>query len=120
MVDDSILNVTSKRTVNGVIGAWISHESQLANQYFFDKYIGIGFGLINTDRKKENSTGQNDDFYGIETINLSVGIGLRKKIFKRNSLGFLVKFNYAPYSIFKKVKSDFGNSYLTAGIGYRF
>lgn len=119
-IDDSTHQVNSQNTANGIFGFWIGHETQLKEKYFFDKYIGIGVGFIQTDKKKENPSDENDNLHSVQTINLNFGIAVRRKVFRKRSLGFFLEYNYAPYHMLNRVKKDFGNSYLLTGITYRF
>lgn len=112
--------VKSRNTVNGILGPWISYENRIGEIFFIDKYFGIGVGFIQTDKKKENSTNENDNWYGVETINFNFGLAIRKIALKKRSIGIFFEYDYSPYSLFRKVKKDFGDSSIGLGINYRF
>jgi len=114
--NDTSFNAHSINTVNGILGLWVSHEKRIKKNVFIDKYFGLGLGLIQTG--EENI--KDNNYYTIETINFNLGVKLRRIIFKKRSIGIFMDYNFAPFSLFKKVNDNFGNSYLTSGISYRF
>lgn len=118
---DSIFTVKSKGGVNGLMGFWIAHENRIKTSIIFDKYFGIGFGFISTNKKKKQVRSRYEDYwYSVNTFNFNFGLGLRKIVSAKGSLGCFIEYNYAPYSWFGRVKSDFENSYLITGVSYRF
>ncbi|MFV0469194.1 MAG: hypothetical protein ACK5MK_09745 [Dysgonomonas sp.] len=97
------------------ISLWCGHEQKMMKNVYMEKYIGIGLGAMQTDTKKEVSDDEYDQWYSAETINLNLGVGIRYK-----KIGCFIEYNYAPYSIAGKVRSSYGNSYLTTGISFKF
>ncbi|MEE9408937.1 MAG: hypothetical protein V3V28_12780 [Polaribacter sp.] len=110
----------SKNTVNGTLGVWLKHENIFNEKYFLDKYFGIGVGFIQTDEKKINSKNENDQWYGVESVNFNFGLEIRKIAFIKRSIGIFIEYNFTPYTIFKNVSNDFGNSSISTGLSYRF
>ena len=91
---------------------------------FLDVHYGLGVSCVETDQRKPNSDDDDDDddeFYSVETAHLSIGISLRKKVGKKQSLGLYAQYNYTPQRLFSEnVEEGFGNSSLTTGLAYRF
>jgi len=118
--DDSSFIANSKNTVNGILGLWINHENRFGKKFFLDKYFGLGIGFIQTDKKKLNPTSENDNWYGVETVNFNFGLGIRKIAFRKRSIGIFFEYNFAPYPVFSRVNKNFGNSSIITGLLYRF
>jgi len=118
--DDTTFLAWSSNTVNGMLGFWFAHEQQLGHTFFFDKYAGFGIGFIQTTSKRRPCKTCEEETYSVDTAIVNVGLSLRKIVSRRSSLGIYVEYNFAPYSLFGRVKNEFGTSYLISGVSIRF
>lgn len=115
------LIANSKKELNGILGVWIGHEKKIAKKLFFDKYLGVGVGMLGTGLEKpESEQSENNKWYGVETINFNFGLSLRHIIFRKRSVGLFFEYNFAPYNMFGRVDRGFGNSFLITGLLFRF
>jgi len=119
------LNIADTTTsVNGkmclTFGGWIYNEFKLNKNLFFDVVGGIGLGRIDTDLKRpKQSSDDVDKYYGVSTYDASLGINLRKRIFKTNSVGINFSYHYAPYNNDSLLHTDIGNQFMTISILFR-
>jgi len=118
--DDTTFIANSKNTVNGFLGLWVSNENRISTKLILNKYFGLGIGFIQTNNKEPTLKNGNGNNYSIETVNLNFGIGLRKIVFIKRSIGLYLEYNFSPYSLFGKVNNNFGYSSIITGVSYRF
>lgn len=117
---DTILSAKPS-LVCGVMGIWITHTDKISSKYFIDKSLGIGLGFIQTDKNIDNPESDNHTNHSIETMNFSLGINLRKIIFRKRSFGLNITYNFTPYSLFQNhVEKKFGSQSLATGVMYKF
>ncbi|MDO9511137.1 MAG: hypothetical protein Q7J34_05225 [Bacteroidales bacterium] len=119
-IEDSIQSVNGTMCVT--LGVWITKEFVLNKSLFLDISGGVGLGAIDTNRKKSqsNNTDSNDNYYGMNTIDVSMGIGIRKKVFDRNSIGIQITYHFAPYELDDILVKRLGNQFSSLALSYRF
>ena len=106
--------------LSGALGFWGTHVTPLKDNLVWDKRIGFGLGFFQTDIETGNPEEDNDSVYGAETLFLSIGTGIRARVYRRN-VGFKLEYFFVPYNLFKKhFESGFGSSYLTLGLSFGF
>lgn len=110
----------SENTVNGILGIWLANETRVNTNFIFSRYVGLGVGFIQTDTKKFDTADGTDEWFGVETVNLNIGISLSRIVLENNAIGVFIEYNYAPYSLFNRVNKGFGNRYIITGLQYRF
>ena len=87
---------------------------------FLDIHAGLSASIIDTNLKKPDSN-EADETRTVETICLSSGFTLRRKVLKKRSLGLNFRYDFTPQRLFSKnVEQGFGNSSLSVGIEYRY
>lgn len=59
-------------------------------------------------------------YYGVETFDLNLGAGFRKRIFRTNSIGMELSYHFAPYQIDEDLVSNFGDQYVSLAFVYLF
>lgn len=117
--DNTITEVNSEVGFTG--GLWVTKEYKLENKIMLDAIVGLGIGYIDTDLKKVNpNPDENDNYYSIETADLSVGMNIRKRIFMRHSVGLNLSYHFAPYNLDKELITEIGSQFFTTSIIYRF
>lgn len=118
-VENTTKNVNSRYAV--FLGGWVTKEYRINDNFFFDAIGGIGLGTISTDLKKPQSNNNDkDSFYDLATIDMNIGAGLRRKIFKTSTIALQQSFHFAPYNTDSKLKTDLGNQFMTTSLIYRF
>lgn len=110
----------SENTINGILGVWLAQETRFNNHFIFSRYVGLGVGFIQTDTKKFDTEDGTDEWFGVETMNINLGISISRIVMKKNAIGIFVEYNYAPYALFNKVDKGFGNRYVITGLQFRF
>jgi hypothetical protein len=118
-VENSVKSANASVCVT--FGGWVTKEFKLNNTLFLDAICGIGMGRIDTDLKKPKSNNDNNDsYYGIGTVDASIGANIRKIVFKRNNIGLNLSYHFVPYSLDKILVKDFGNQFTSLSLIYRF
>jgi hypothetical protein len=108
--------LSGKADLSGTLGLWVSRSDMLENDWFIENRLGTGLGFLQTNIPKENPKNENDQSYSAETIFLNVGTGIRK-----GPVGLSLNYFFVPYNAFKKrLKTDYGNQYLTVSTYYIF
>jgi len=121
-VENSIKSARGKYCVT--FGGWVTKEIKLKKFLFLDLIGGLALGKIDTDLNKprvnQNNNTSNDYFYGVSTIDSSIGVSVRKKIFRKSSIGVNYNLHYVPYSIDDILVTDLGNHFSSTSLIYRF
>jgi hypothetical protein len=118
-VENTTKNVNSRYAV--FFGGLVTKEYRITENFFFDAIGGVGLGTISTDLKKPQSNNNDkDSFYDLATIDMNIGAGLRRKIFKTGTIALQQSFHFAPYNTDSKLKTDLGNQFMTTSLIYRF
>ena len=110
----------SEETINGILGVWLAQETRLDHRFIFSRYVGLGVGFIQTDTRKNDTEDENDEWFGVETLNVNFGLSINRIITNKKAIGLFIEYNYAPYALFNKVDEGFGNRYVITGLQYRF
>ena len=102
-------------------GVWVTKEYKLKNKIMIDAIGGIGIGVIDTDLKKTNTNpDDNDNYYSLETVDFSLGINIRKRVFMKNSIGLNLSYHFAPYTLDNELITDIGSQFFTTSLIFRF
>ena len=105
----------------GVFGLLFTKTKPIANSrliHYFDQTAGLGIGIYptTTDGPKKDPE-DNVRNYHFDTIHLSYGVVVRRKIFRHKSIGIAVRYNFTPTSWFDPhVGSGFGSSSITTSL----
>lgn len=59
-------------------------------------------------------------YYTLESYSFSLGIALRHRLFYHNTLFYFIDYNYALFQNDKRLITNIGNTYLSAGLGFQF
>jgi hypothetical protein len=102
-------------------GGWLTKEVPLSKKSFVDLTAGVALGSIGTGIKKPRQRNDTQDsYYSVDTIDSSVGLGLRTILTKRKSIGVNARFHYVPFGSSRVLVSDIGNCFVTTGCYFRF
>ena len=105
-------------SLSGALGLWLTHVTPLGKNWALDKRVGSGVGFFQTDIDTGKPKEENDSVHGSETLFISVGMGVRTRVYYRN-VGLKLEYFFVPYNMFKThFPSNFGNSYLTLGLSF--
>lgn len=87
---------------------WYRHQKQLSTHVYWDKYIGMGYDMLFSDRKT----------YGgrLRTGSSSIKCGAD---IRYQAIGAFLEFNYIFYNRLNELPNDFGGAILIAGINIR-
>lgn len=110
--NDTIRSING--TMVGELGIRFTHSNEIKNRYFFDYFCGFEGNEIGTNYKiKEN------DYVVIQTYGISLGINLRKRIFRKSSIGISLGYHYVPYNWVNQLIKNIGSNVFTTSIFYR-
>lgn len=122
---DSI-NVTNA-TAGVLFGLNLKKEYYVSNELAFNINSGIGVNMIDTDIERPQEEWGYDQngkatnrYYGVETFDLTIGLGFRKRIFNTNSIGMELNYHYSPYQIDEDLVNNFGDQYVSLVFVYGF
>lgn len=105
-------------STSGALGIWATHRTPIGKNLNWEKRFGLGVGFFQTDIETGKPKEENDSVYSAETVFVSLGTGIRVKVFNRN-IGIKVDYFYSPYNLFKKrFPSNFGNKYFMLGLTF--
>jgi hypothetical protein len=118
---------TTGGDIGGFLGFNLSKECFVSSELAVNLHAGLGLGFVDTDIEKpeeewtydQNGTVSNR-YYGVETFDLNLGAGFRKRIFKTNSIGMELSYHFAPYQIDEDLVSNFGDQYVSLAFVYLF
>lgn len=121
-VENSIKSARGKYCVT--FGGWVTKEIKVKKFLFLDLIGGLALGKIDTDLNKprvnQNNNTSNDYYYGVSTIDSSIGVSIRKKIFRKSSIGISYNLHYVPYSLDDILVTDLGDHFSSTSLIYRF
>ena len=121
-IDGKINSVKSRTCIT--IGAGITKEIPIKNNFFLDINGGIGVGTMGTDLRNPNNNNANNNntssYYSAETVDLFTGISLRKKFKTQHSMALNLNYHFAPYNSNKILVTDIGNQFFDLTLSYRF
>ena len=104
----------------------ITKEVPLPKKFSFEIQGGGGLAMMSTNIQKPNAaqvnTQNNNEsrYYTIETLDLTGGIGIRRAVNERNSVGVSLNYHFVPYNLDSKLITNIGNQYATMIMSYRF
>ena len=108
--------LSGKVDLSGTMGFWASRSDMIKKSWFIENRFGTGLGFLGTNIKKDNPKHENDKYYDSETIFLCLGTGIRK-----GRIGLSFNYYFVPYNAFeKRLKTNFGNQYMTVSTYYTF
>jgi len=92
------------------------YQKEMARNVYWTSYLGAGLNALGTNLKKDDyEDNTKDTWHSVETIGLFGGVSIRYK-----KLGCFLEYQYAPYSIASKVRSNFGHSAIHTGVSVFF
>ena len=92
-----------------------SRVSRISKDYRVDFSTEVNLGVLSTGISDDD-----DNFLSAETIDLGLGIGLKRLIGNNKGLGLECVIHYAPYGINPSLLSDIGSLYLSTNIFFSF
>ena len=118
-IKNDFYTVTTRGLI--VTGILITKEKKITNHLVFDLVGGMAYGGINTDlMKPERGLDDEESYYTMSTIDLSLGANLRVRAFERKAIGLNFSYHYSPYKIDKRLITNVGNQYFTSSLFLRF
>lgn len=107
---------TRASSIAAMVAAYIGYDHRIKKNLYFDQYLGIGAGSLETkERDGGVDENGNDTYYSVSAFNLCLGGKLRYK-----SFGVFAEYHYIPFNRSKKLDRSFGNSSIVAGLSWRF
>lgn len=110
-----------------LMGFCLKKEYFISNELAFNFNAGLGYGIIDTDIERPQEEWGYDQngrvtnrYYGVETFDLTIGLGFRKRIFNTNSIGMELNYHYSPYQIDEDLVNNFGDQYISLVFVYGF
>lgn len=82
--------------------------------------FGIGVEVVDTGLSEQKKNSQDETYYNVETLHLSLGISALTPVFKRSYFGIGINYHYCPYQWDKNLLTKFENHLLSAELIYRF
>ncbi len=110
----------ARPTLGLTIGLWFTREFRFDNDLAVDAVAGVGFGVLETDLERENRASDESKNYSLNTADFSVGLNVRKKVMKNNSLGLNLSWHLVPYKWDDTLVSDIGNNFARLNLFFRF
>jgi len=118
-LEDSFQNIKSK--YGGTYGLWLHREHSFNNQYFVDGVVGIAYSNMGTGVEKSKTDEEEATaYYHIGTVDLSIGLNVRKRVFKRHNTGINLVYHFRPYNIDKRLETKLGQHSFSISLFYRF
>jgi len=117
-VNDTIIDASCR--YGSIFGGQLCYQYPLNDKLFLDGMYGIYVDNYFTDIKKPNPKSDNDDFYYFGTVNMTFGLGIRKSISKKSSLGTNINFHFLPYNTDKILITDLNGNAMTINLIFRY
>lgn len=107
---------TRPGSVAATAAVYMGYDHRIKKNLYFDQYLGVGMGSIDT-KEKDGGVDENgnDTYYSVSAFNMCLGGRLRYK-----SFGVFAEYHYIPFNRSKKLDRSFGNSSIMAGLSWRF
>lgn len=122
---ENLIFNTTLNSLGANAGFLVTRKQEIKNCRFIN-YIdqSVGFGLWSfktTTKKPKNNPQDKEEYYGLSAPWFSLGLLLRKTIFKKKSCGLQIKYNLTPFTWGKtNVQKGFGMSSVTASLMISF
>lgn len=121
--NDNVLQAKGSTGLN--FSAYLSKEYKLGSSLLIDGIGGVGIGRIHTtlaippDPTLINQKIE-DQYYSIQTIDCSFGVNIKKKIFKKSTIGLNLNYNYTPFYLDSTLATSIGSNSTSIGLLYTF
>jgi hypothetical protein len=111
-------NVNSDVSVffGGLIGYKIYESKKLV---LVPKF-GIGLESVDTGISEKESKNEDETYYNIETIHLSLGLSAMTPVFRKSYIGVGINYHYCPYNTDHDLLTEFSNHLISTELFLRF
>jgi hypothetical protein len=116
---DSIPTQT-KGTIGLSFGIFVSKEYNISKKILFDVLGGVGIGRIHTTLKMPPNAKNEDNYYSVQTVDFTMGFNLKKKIFKKSTIGLQTCYNITPYQYDSNLPNSIGSKSMNVSLLYSF
>jgi hypothetical protein len=118
---------TTDGDISCFLGFSLKKEFFISPELALNLNAGLGLAYIDTDIEKPEEDWTYDQngnttsrYYGVESFDLMLGGGFRKRIFNTNSIGMDLSYHFAPYQIDKDLVTNFGDQYVSLAFVFMF
>lgn len=115
--DDKIYRTSNLTIINA--GFRFTKEHKINKDLFFDASAELNLSVISSDIKDPNGE-NNNSTHGVETIDLGIGLGVKKFVGDQNAIGIETFLHAAPYNLNNELLSSSGFLSLSSSIFYSF
>lgn len=93
---------------------------ELNRKYRAEPLVSMAFNILSTNIDDPYATEDDSGTYGVNTVDIGVGINFLRKMNRKGDVGFHSSIHFSPYNIDYRLKTKIGSLKLENSVFYRF